>query len=237
MTMTEPTTDQLYETYRQQPTPQNLHSVVKSLSPTIDYALASVNASADPVVRSRAELYTAAAIKKYNPEHAAGANLATHVGHQLRQLSRAARQSRSPVRIPDRAQTEAYMLSKARQSFEEEHGREPTALDLADYTGTPLKRIEKIQSYQLSIPSEEAFGGTMNEDQPDFAKDALTYVYHDADHTDRRILEMKTGFSGHPVLEPQEVAQRLRLTPSQLSRRSMRLAKKIQDMEEALNQI
>jgi DNA-directed RNA polymerase specialized sigma subunit len=209
--------------------------VVKTLKPTINYALASYNAADDPFLRSQAEVYTAKAIKKYDPSF--GANLSTHVSNQLKQLSRAARMSKSPVSMPDRAQLDAYQLHVARKSYEDEHGREPDAVELADYSGLPLKRIEKIGQMQISTPSESGFGGDLEQGKADLTPDALEYVHHDSDHIDRRIMELKTGYGGHKPLSPQEVCAKLRLTPSQLSRRSQRLAYRIQKIQASLENI
>lgn len=235
--MTAPTTDEAYQAYRTAPTPATLHGVVKTLQPTIDYALASVNASDDPLVCSRAHLFAAEAVERYSPEHAGQASLATHVGSHLRQLSRTARQSRSPVMIPERAQLDAYKLSEARKRFEDEHGREPDMTELADATGMPIKRLAKIGQYAMSTPSEEGFGGEIESSTPDYAQDALEAIHQDSDHTDRRIIELKLGFGGHQQMEPQLVAQKLNLTPSQLSRRAMRIAKRMHDYQMALENV
>ena len=64
------TPETAYAAYQAAPNMANLNTVVKALKPTIGYALASVNASDDPILQSQAEIYAAKAIKKYNPEHA-----------------------------------------------------------------------------------------------------------------------------------------------------------------------
>jgi hypothetical protein len=109
--------------------------------------------------------------------------------------------------------------------------------ELADHTGMPVRRLAKIQSYQVTMPSEAPFGGTLNDNPMDFSQDAIDYVYHDADHTDRKILELKTGYGGVQTLDPQAVGAKLGLSPSQLSRRSMRLAKRVQEMQDAMEHI
>ncbi len=226
--------EQLYSAYKVDPTPERMSHVVKALQPTISYALAQHGAGNDPLVRGQAMLFTANAVEKFDPSF--GASLPTHVSHQLRQLSRAVRQSRAPVRIPERVQLDSMKLNQAIKSFDDEHGREPDTLELSDYTHLPVTRIEKIRKYQIAIPGEEAMG-EMEQQNPDFDKEAVEYVMHDADHTDRRILEMKTGYGGHPVMEPKEIAMVLRLTPTQLSRRSMRLTKRINDIRSSLERV
>ena len=223
--------DQHYAAYKSDPTPDNLHNVVKALKPTIDYHLGQQNSLQDPLIRAKAVSYAADAVRKYDPKF--GASLPTFLSSQLRQLSRAVRQSRSPVRIPERVQIESMKLNQAKQSFFDEFNREPDTLELADYTGVPVKRIEKIRTYQIAMPSEEGMG-SQEISAPDFSKEALEYVYHDADHTDRRILDMKLGYAGHPVSPAKDVAVALNLSPTQLSRRSARLSKRIHDIEQIL---
>ena len=205
--------------------------VLRSLRPTIDFNLAQYNAGNDPLVRAKAMSYAADAVKKFDPSM--GVKLTTHLSAQLRQLSRVVRQSRSPVRIPERMQLEAMNLNHARTRFFDEHGREPDTLELADFTGTPVKRIEKIRKYQVAIPSEAAMGEQAHA-EPDYDSEALDYVFHDSDHVDRRILEMKLGYAGHPVMTPKAIATALRLSPTQLSRRSARLALRINSIAQTL---
>lgn len=229
--------DSAYAGYKNQPTPENLSTVVKALDPTIHWALSQTKSLEDPVVRGKAQLFAAHAVETYDPERAGGANLATHVGWQLKQLSRSARESRSAVHIPERAQLDAYKLSQASKEFEDTHGREPDTLELADHTGMSTKRIEKVRKFQMAIPSEGNAGDAFQEESPDYDSEAMDYVYHDCDHTDRRILELKTGYKGSPVLTPREIAVKLRLTPTQLTRRSMRLTKRINEIVEQLPKV
>jgi hypothetical protein len=226
--------EQAYSTYKAEPSPDNLTAVVTKLKPTIGYALAQHGAADDPLVHSKALLYAADAVESYDPKY--GASLPTHVSHSLRQLSRAVRQSRAPVRIPERVQLDAFKLHQATQEFIDERGREPDTWELADYAQLPVKRIEKIRTFQMAIPSEEATGD-IEKHVPDMDHEALDYIMHDADHTDRRILEMKTGYGGHPVLSPKEIAVALNLTPTQLTRRSMRLTKRINDIRASLEKL
>lgn len=225
--------DTEYAKYKSEPSPENLTSVVTALQPTIDYHLGQQNSLRDPLIRAKAVGYAADAVRKYDPKF--GASLPTFLSSQLRQLNRAVRQTRSPVHVPERIQIDAFKLHQARQEFFDEFNREPDTLELADYTSVPVKRIEKIRRYtQTAMPSESEIGD-QEISAPDFAKEALEYVYHDADHTDRRVLEMKLGYAGHPVVAPKDIAVALNLTPTQLSRRSARLAKRINDIEQTLS--
>jgi DNA-directed RNA polymerase specialized sigma subunit len=233
---TAPSIDDLYKSWKTQPTQENLTSVVTALHPTINYALSSVHSANDPLVKSKALIYTAQAVQRYSPEQ--GASLPTFVSSHLRQLSRAARQARAPVKIPERKQLDLYAIYRAEREFGEKHGRDPDLLELADATGMSTKQIEKTRKYSYTIPAESQLPEGMGEGQgPDYQQEAMDYAYHDADYLDRKILEMKTGYGGTQTMTPKDIAVALKLTPSQLSRRSAKLTMKINSIEKALNEV
>jgi DNA-directed RNA polymerase specialized sigma subunit len=230
-----PTPDSLFETYQQDPSTANLNQVVNSLNPVVHHALSSVGGQDDPALRIRASTIAAQAVKKYQP--ASGASVATWTSNQLQQLRRLRREVQSPVHVPDRAQLDAFKLHQIEQSFFDEHNRVPDVSELADKAGLPVKRIAKIRRSFRRTPSESALGGQAGPQTPDLASEALDYVHRDSDYVDRRIIELKTGYGGEVETDPKTIAEVLRLTPSQLSRRSARITLRLQELEEALSKV
>lgn len=226
--------DTLYQEWAKAPDTSTLNRVVDSLSPVMNYALSSIGAHDDPVLKTRAKVFTAQAVKKYDPT--SGASLATWTSSQLQQLRRAKRETQSVMSVPDRSQIDALKLSQAEQAFIDEHDREPDVLELADYARIPVKRIEKIRKTVRAVPSESAMAGGGPVYETPFDEEALSYVHNDSDHIDRKIIEFKTGYGGSPLLEAKELAKKLKLTPSQLSRRSARIALRVNELEEALKE-
>lgn len=229
-----PTPDTYFEAYRKEPTTTNLNTVVDSLNPVVHHALSSVGAQDDPALKIRARVLAAQAVKKYDPS--AGANLATWTSNQLQPLRRMRREIQSPIKVPERTQLDALKLHRAEQEFYDEHNRLPDTAELADKVKLPVRRIAKIRRSFRRTPSESALGGMPNVEEPDHTSEAMDYVYRDSDHVDRRIIELKTGYGGESQMEPKAIAEVLKLTPSQLSRRSARIALRIQELEEALRQ-
>lgn len=219
--------NQAYSNWQTAPDKHTLSAVVQALEPTINYALGAANAQDHPVVRSKAQLYAAEAIEKFDPKNSAGATLPTFVTSHLRQLSRASRLSKSPVKMPEKIMLDAWHLEKKTREFQDMHNREPDAVELADFSGLPVHRIAHVRQHQRITPSESAGVGQGEMYQPEFDAEALANVHENSDHLDRRVLELKTGFGGSPVMDPQAIGLKLGLTPSQLSRRSMRLAQRI----------
>jgi DNA-directed RNA polymerase specialized sigma subunit len=226
--------DAAYKGYVAEPTQQNLHKVVQALKPTINYQLASLGVSKDPVIRSKALVYTAQAIPKYNPEIS---TLPTYISRQLQRLTRDRRNRSTTIKIPERAQLEAFSLYTQEQEFISKHGREPDMVELSDFTGMPREKIEKIRDTMIASPTEGTFEGGMADSVPDFMSEATNYVYMDADHVDRKILELKTGYgrgSNFIPLKSKDIAGQLGISESQVSRRSLRLSKQIHEIKSAL---
>ena len=228
------TIDSTYGEYVLDPSPDNLNRVVKHLKPTIDYQLASLGASNDPVMKSKALVFTANAIQTYDPKRS---TLPTYVSSQLRRLSRERRALNSPIRIQERAQLDAYAISQKEQEFIDEHGREPDLVELSDFSGFGVKKLESIRDTVLAVPTEDALGEQLEKDAPDYLDEATGYVHSDSDHIDRKILEFKTGYGmgkSYKTLKAKDIATRLGISPSQVSRRSLRLSKRINEIKEAL---
>jgi DNA-directed RNA polymerase specialized sigma subunit len=229
--------DQRYATWKADPTPGNLHKVVDGLQPAIDHSLRSINAGDDRLMRTKARNLAAKAITSYDP--AAGAALPTWTSNQLMPLRRIRRDVQQPVKVPERTQLDAYSLMKSEQEFIEKMNREPDLEELADFSKIPVKRIEKIRRQFRRMPTAEAFGdGGFVQTESDYANEALDYIYRDVDGIDRKIIEMKTGYGGrYDPMEPKDIAMALGLTPSQLSRRSAKIAMQIQEVEDTLRQV
>jgi len=228
--------DSAYELYKAEPTPDNLNMVVRELKPTIDYTLIGLNAKGDPVLTGQAQLVTARAIKKYDPEK--GAGLKTHVSNQLKQMNRYARSVRSAIRVPERYQLESHALHRFEQDFIENKGYEPSLGELSNWSAVPIKRIQKIRSLpnQLSDgqTSFESTGGDKvdpGDDTPDFLNEAMDYVYYDLTPGDQKIFEHMTGYGGVEVLSPAELGAKLSVSQSQISRKFARMMSTLQDID------
>lgn len=218
----------------------SLYEVTKSLRPTIDSVVASLGGTGNPQIASKARVIAAKAIQSYDPS--AGATLPTWVSQQLRQLTRDIRKSNNLVHIPDGVQLDAYALYRAESEFEDEHGREPTVEELADISHLPVKRILDVRTKMRPIVTDagtetDEGSSTLQVESSDYTQDALDYVYAESDRNDKKILEYTVGYGGAPVLSNDQIMQKLRLTPVQLSRRKARLSLRINEVIDGLSAV
>lgn len=223
-----------YDAWKADPTPDNLAKVVDSLQPVMSYQLGNLGVSDDPLLKNKARIVAAQAVRKYDPKF--GAALPTFVSGQMQQLRRFRRQAHQVLKVPERIQMDGWHLAQKEKEFLDKHDREPDLLELADFAKMPARRIAKIRRLARATPSEAAIGDTAADDM-DFTGEAMEYIYRDSDHLDRRILEMKTGYGGHGMLSPAQIAQKLRISTAQVSRRAARLTMKINQLEQDMQEI
>lgn len=222
-----------YDKWKMNPTPDALYEVTKSLRPTINSVLASMGAAGNPDLASKARVIAAKAVQTYDP--ASGTSLATWTSQQLRQLSRERRKSDSAIAIPEGVMLDAYALYRASSEFEDEHGREPTAEELADKAHMSVKRIEQVRKKFRKVGTDtsddpESTASAIQGEDTDFSRDALDYVYNDGDYLDKKLLEYTTGYGGAEMLDNKQIMAKLKLTPVQLTRRKASLSLRIKDI-------
>lgn len=217
---------------------RKLDAVIKQLNPTINGVLRSLGNDGDAALTLKAKVLTSRAIRTYDPQY--GAALPTWVARQLQPLRRYKRTALMPVRVPERMQLEAVTIMQAENEFREKHDRDPDMVELSDAVKMPAARIADIRRTFRRVASASSFGENSAQDQPstDFSDEALEYIYPNADLIDKRIIEMKTGYGGSfEPMAPHVIAQRLNLTPVQLSRRSAKLGQQIEEIRSALQKI
>lgn len=224
-----------YQEWQADPTPERLRAAVDTLSPVIDYSMRQTGQADDPYLRAKARVVAAEAIKTYNPE--SGSALPTWTSQQLIRMRRIARQSNVTTRIPERVQLDSWAINQADAQFFDEHDREADLDDLSDMTGLSKRRITEVRRAAKRTPGEAALGDlTLAPHSPQYADEAVSAVYADLDATDRKLLEMKTGYGGkYEPMPPQQIGRALNLSPTQVSRRSARIAMRINELEDALS--
>ena len=228
-----------FQVWVDEPTPDNLFSVVNQLQPTIQSVLASYG-NTDPNIKSRARVIAAKAVTTYNPD--VGVSLPTWVSNQLRQIVRDIRKSNNTVHVAENAQLEAYHLYRSQLELEEELDREPTLEELSDRANMSIKKIEQVRKKIRPVANESSFdaddgsSGIVNS-TTDYTQDAMDYIYNDSDLKDKQLLEHLLGYRGSEVWDSNTIMQKLGLNAVQLSRRKMRLGKRIQQITSDLEKV
>ena len=211
--------------------PENLNSTVDFLKPTISYKLAALGSADNPQMRHQARLMVADAVKKFDPNM--GVSLTTWAQQHLQGMNRFKRENQGALKVPDRAAIDAWTIEKASQELDDRLGREADVHELADYTKMSVKRIAAVRKATRPVAASSQMYSE-GEDLADYLGEAMTYVYDDSDTLDRKIIEFTTGYGGVEAMPKNQVATRLGISPAQVTRRTERIAQKLQALEEDL---
>jgi DNA-directed RNA polymerase specialized sigma subunit len=227
MDMNNPET--LWKEWKTKPTSENLSRVVKSFEGLANTAAGQQKSINPSLLKSKARLLTAEAVKTFDPM--AGAKLSTHVFNHLRPLNRSAKDMVEIAPLSRYYSDEGAKMIGFIQNFSEENGREPDDLEIQDALGIGKKRMEKLnKTVKYEIPESQVVGDVIS-DSEDTESDMLNlwteYIYNDLDLNGRKILNMKTGRNGHPIMSNEEIAVKLNMTPVDISNRASRIANSI----------
>lgn len=236
-----------YELWKSDPNPKTFKPVLEAIEPTIRYALASNNSLGDSLIETKAKVLAAKAIKKFDPSY--GVGLPTYVSSQLQKLSRVIRDSRNPIKIPERKLFAAAELAKSENEFKEKYNREPSTQELADFSGIPIKTIANVRknfvkqvsegNYYTTDSADDSVGSVSEEgkESADFTEEAMNYVYHNLAPRDQKIMEYSTGFLGSDKLETKHIAKKLNISQSQISRILAKIANDVYDVTLTLDKV
>ena len=221
----------LYEAWKADPTPANLGSVVRSMDDTIGYKLSSMGVGNNPQMKHQARLFAADAVVKFDPT--SGASLKTWTQSQLQSMQRFKRENQGPIKIPDRAAVDAWSIERTRRELEDEMGFEPDVKQIADRSGISVKRMAAVAKITRPVAAQSQMYEEGSE-LPDYLGEALEYVYDGSDRVDRKIIEMTTGYGGTPILNKKDIALRLGISASQVTRRADRIGAQLQEMDQQM---
>lgn len=221
-----------YDVWVESPTPDNLKALLDYLDPTINAEIQRFSGP-KPLLRSRARALAVKAIRTYDPR--SGAKLRSWVVTQLQPLSRY-NNSLKPVYAPEDAARKSYAVAKARESFIDEYGRDPTDDELADAVGISVKRLRKVQKMTPAVVNDPQVTGDDDDVSPDYAiyrtnpvQAASDMVYSGLDDRDRRIFDMRTGSHGQSMASGQDIASLLKVSPAFVTQRANAIAGRIVD--------
>ena len=223
--------DTAYAAWQERQDPTTMRALLKAADPIIGRAITQY-AGGDKAMRARAKRLAIQAFRSYDPKRAA--QLKTHLMIRLRPLQREYTRRTSPLAVPERVQLDQLRLRNAEQSLTETYGREPSDDELAEYMGLSKRRIAHVRRYAKGVLAEGQMRSREGELQLPGSEHVtasdiwVEYVHHDLDPKDKKIMEWKTGYGGHAVLSTNEIAKRLRISPSAVSQRAAKIAQRLE---------
>jgi DNA-directed RNA polymerase specialized sigma subunit len=228
----EGTPEYYWSQWKKKPTKQNLIGAVKSLDKEIGNFANSYSSTVNPsVVRSQAKLLAVDAIKTYDPKM--GSALKTHFFNHVKPLARNTKNITETVALTKHYETNSNRYVNFVRDFIGEYGREPDDTEIMDgmnISGRQLSVLNKASKYEMPEGQLENFDFESKNQQHDHKIDLWTeYVYHDLSPANKKIMDMKLGRNGHEPMTNIQIAQKLGMSPKEITVRTEMLAKKIME--------
>jgi DNA-directed RNA polymerase specialized sigma subunit len=232
----EPKYQKPFQTWQDDPTPENATQLLTAVKPAIDRGIrAHVGAKVSPATRSHARRLTLNAVRNYDANKS---QLTTHIINHMQGLKRVVRQQGHVLSVPERVELDRRRVATAQAELEDTLGREASPMELADHTRLSLRRLQHIQQFKPPVsegkmlsPREEA-EGFMPAVQQGPSEAWLEMVYQDLTPVDQNILDWTLGLHGRSVASNQHIAKRLRITPGAVSQRKAKIQALLDQREE-----
>lgn len=223
----------LWKKWKRTKNQTHLNELLKSMDPFLQSNVNKFTGSPlpRPAIETQARLLAVKAFGTYNPNK--GAALNTHLGHELKHLTRYVLEYQNVGKIPENRGIAISKFQNVKSNLVEELGREPSTVELADKLQWSPAEVSRMQSelrQDLNIVQgkEESFFDT-NFNVSDQKRDIVEFVYYSSTPEEQKILEYWFGLGGNPQLNVEQIALRLNKTPAQIRDISKELARKIQE--------
>jgi DNA-directed RNA polymerase specialized sigma subunit len=164
------------------------------------------------------------AIQTYDPNR--GAALGTWVGNNLVKGKRWISQHMNTARISEGRVYKVGDFQNTRQRLDQKFGRPPSTHEMAEHLGWSPKEVERLEKEIRS----DLIGSDMTVDpyeiMPSKAKEILSFLPYELSGQEKTVYEYTLGTGGKPKLNGNQIAQKMGVSPSTVSRIKNSIAKK-----------
>lgn len=156
------------------------------------------------------------AMRTYDPNR--GAALNTWAISNMRKATRFITTNQNTARIGERRVYKVGQFDAAVAELDQELGREPTSQEIADHMGWSEAEVVRLQTERRRTLLASGPGGDSAELFPSREAEVLRLVKFELAPEERLVYDYTVGEGGKPALRPGEIAQRLNMSPSKVTR-------------------
>lgn len=164
------------------------------------------------------------ALQTFDPGR--GAQLNTHINHQLKKAQRFITTYQNPGRIPENRIYRIRELQDAELRLDEQLGRSPTQLELSDHLKWSPKQVGYLQRELRKARPTGQFESDPSTFVPSRQKEVLRLLPYDLSPDERAVFEHLYGVGGKSKLGPGAIARKLKISAPKVSRLKRSIAQK-----------
>lgn len=175
-------------------------------------------------VHAEFQIQAIKALQSYNPQKAA---LNTHLTHQLKKGKRFIATYQNVGRISETRIYKINQFQTERDLLADKLQRDPSAYEIADHMKWPVKQVTAMESeLRKEVPTSMIQGGGTTKLKPSKEAETLRLLQYELSPQEKTVYEYLLGENGKPQLKPGQIATKMRLTPSKISRIKASIGKK-----------
>lgn len=230
----EPEFEPAFTAWKKTPNNATRTALLHAVDPVISKAIHSYGggSTGSPVLKSRAKMLALEAMNTYDPMKS---KLNTHLLSSMQRLHRISAQQQQIIKVPERVISDRKLLSEAEHELMDQLGRDPSDMEIADFTGFSLKRLGHIRQAHVPVSEGSVLAGQQGEEEDGFMPASVIpghdpgeaawqdFVYADLAPKDRVIMDYSLGLHGTPRSSAVEIARRLGLSPGAVSQRAAKI--------------
>ena len=165
------------------------------------------------------------ALASYDPDR--GAKLGTWISSSLRGAQRWVANNRHPARM---GETRFYRVGKfnnAKSVLYDQLGREPTTQEMSEHLNWSPAEVARSQAEQRKALPQSGWQYDPATVSPSREAEALRIAMHEFNPQEQLVAEHTWGMNGKEELKPLQIAKRLNISPSTVTRLRNSIADKI----------
>lgn len=207
----------LWKKWQKSRSSMDAEALLRSLAPILRRAVTPwVSVMPAYMLENEAKRLALKSFETYDPNHASGATVATHVSNALQKLSRFGYAHQASVTIPEQKRITFNTYNKVRSQLEDMHGRPPSHAEVADHmhlSAPKLKAIVDLVGKRELMESGDGPVFVQHMDDPE----VVDLAFHDMTPVQKQIFEMRTGYNGAQVKGGQAIMAKLDIGQGALS--------------------
>jgi len=213
--------------------PDYLRPLLQSFKPLISSVANSWASRADlppEAVHAEFKKQAVEAFRTYNPNM--GAQLNTWVTRRMRKAQRWVSQYQDPLRIQENRYYQTGAWDNAKSLLDEQLGREPTTREMAEHLGWSEAEAGRMEMEKRRSTFSTGFEGyDQTSIMPSREAEKLRLIRYDLGPEELQVFDYTVGNNGKPQLRPGEIAKKLGISPSKVTRIRASIAKKLGEYE------
>lgn len=210
---------QLWQTWKQDPTPNNLQPLLKQFDRTFGAAVKTIKAPNVNEAAFRGVLAKNAisAFESYDPNR--GASLTTHVTNYIQKAKRFNTKAQNMAYIPEDKVKYIGKIDAARDELRDDLGRDPTHQEIGSRVGISGKLVKEIQGLRRADIRASSFQSDPVGHVGSRDREVISLLKTELKGDDLTVYNYLYGQNGMPKIESTgDIAKRMGKSPSQISR-------------------